>query len=196
MKYVIPVILGLMAMGCATPKGATFAEQRDYVTKMHDDTLAELFSRDPVFKEKLDRSAGHGVFSNIGTNLILVTTEGGFGVVVDKETGTKTYMRMAGGGLGIGMGAKDCRLVFIFRSKSDVSRFIAGQWTVGADADAAAKAGDQGGEASGTVKTGGAEIYTLTKNGIALSATVGGTRFYRDDYLNEPATETASANEP
>ena len=45
------------------------------------------------------------MFSNIGTNLLLITTEGGYGVAVDHETGKRTYMKMAGAGLGIGIGA-------------------------------------------------------------------------------------------
>lgn len=192
MRYTLLLVLGLSAVGCATPKGASFAERRDYVSKMHDDTLAELYAREPIAREKVARAAGHGVFSNIGTNLVLVTTEGGYGVVVDHATDERTFMRMAGGGLGIGLGAKDVRLVMIFSTPAALEEFRTGKWTVGADADAAAKAGDQGAEASGTVKTGDVEIYTVTRNGIALSATVGGTRFYRDHYLNEGAPRPAA----
>jgi hypothetical protein len=62
---------------------------------MHDQTLEKLYASEPVAREKIKHSAGHAVFSNIGTNLILVTTEGGYGVVIDKG-GNKTFMRMAG----------------------------------------------------------------------------------------------------
>jgi lipid-binding SYLF domain-containing protein len=192
MRCMSVAILGLLMVGCSTPKGTSFAERRQYVMNMHDDALKELFEREPVAREKIDRAPGHGVFSNIGTNVIFVSTEGGYGVVVDKATGKKSFMRMVGGGLGIGLGAKDTRLVFIFNSKAALESFMQGDWTVGADADAAAKVDDQGGEASGTVKTGDVEIYTITRNGLALSTTVSGTRFYLDRHLNSTDSPTSS----
>jgi lipid-binding SYLF domain-containing protein len=185
MRYAVILALSLISLGCAFPKrGATLAERRHEVMKMHDDALDELYARDPIAKEKIEAAARHGVFSNIGTNLLLVTTEGGYGVAVDHQTGERSYMKMAGAGLGIGIGAKDTRLVFIFRSEPALAAFTSGSWAAGADADAAAKVVDAGGEQSVTAKTGDVEIYTITRNGLAVSATVSGTRFYRDGYLN------------
>ena len=192
MRYALVLMLAFFCVGCAFPKrGATLAERRNEVMKMHDNALEELYARDPIAKEKIDRSAGYGVFSNIGTNLLLITTEGGYGVAVDGETGQKTYMKMAGAGLGLGIGAKDTRLVFIFQSELALEEFKSGSWAAGADADAAAKVSEAGGEQSVTAKTGDVEIYTITRNGLALSATINGTRFYRDRYLNsKPGSAT------
>jgi len=195
MRYALLLVLGMLCVGCAHPKGSTLAERRNQVMMMHDNALDELYQRDPVAREKVENAAGHAAFSNIGTNLILVSTEGGYGVAVDHDTGEKTYMKMAGGGLGIGIGAKDTRLIFIFQSEFALREFQSGKWSAGADADAAAKVADEGGEQSGTIKTGDVEIYTITKNGLALSATVSGTRFYRDNYLNgsKPAERVETA---
>jgi lipid-binding SYLF domain-containing protein len=202
MRYAILIVLGLSSVGCAFPKrGATLDERRGEVMKMHDNALDELYARDPIAKEKIAHAAGHGVFSNIGTNILIVSTEGGYGVVEDHKTKERTYMKMAGAGLGIGIGAKDTRLVFIFQSEHALASFKSGTWTAGADADAAAKVSNEGGEQSGTLKTGDVEIYTITRNGLALSATVSGTRFYRDGYLNQtpaapepPRVETATTD--
>src|SRR5688500_20386499 len=112
MRYALILALSLMCVGCAFPKrGATVAERRKEVMKMHDNALEELYARDPIAKEKIENAAGHGVFSNIGTNLLLVTTEGGYGVAVDHLTGERTYMKMAGAGLGLGIeiGRAACR---------------------------------------------------------------------------------------
>jgi lipid-binding SYLF domain-containing protein len=198
MRYLILIVLGLSCVGCAFPKrGATLAERRNEVMKMHDDALEELYARDPIAREKIEHAAGHGVFSNIGTNLLLVTTEGGYGVVVDHESDDRTYMKMAGAGLGIGIGAKDTRLIFIFQSEHAMEGFKSGSWSAGADADAAAKVSEAGGEQSVTAKTGDVEVYTITRNGLALSATINGTRFYRDGYLNSgsPAKSDTPARE-
>ena len=54
--------------------------------------------------------------------------------------------------------------------------------------DAAAKTGDKGGAASGTATVKniqGMEIYQFTKHGLALQATVQGTKYWRDDKLNQ-----------
>jgi hypothetical protein len=82
-----------------------------------------------------------------------------------------------------------------------MDEFMSGSWAAGADADAAAKVSDAGGEQSVTAKTGDVEIYTITRNGLALSATINGTRFYRDNYLNSkpksaetPKVETADVD--
>lgn len=188
MRHALILMLAFFCVGCAFPKrGATLADRRNEVMKMHDDALEELYARDPIAKEKVESAPGHAVFSNIGTNLLLVTTEGGYGVAVDRKTGERTYMKMAGAGLGIGIGAKDTRLIFIFQTEHALAAFKSGSWAAGADADAAAKVSEAGGEQSVTAKTGDVEIYTITRNGLALSATVSGTRFYRDRYLNSSA---------
>jgi lipid-binding SYLF domain-containing protein len=197
MRYVLLLALCLCSVGCAFPKrGATLADRRNEVMKMHDDALQELYARDPIAKEKIENAAGHGVFSNIGTNLLLVTTEGGYGVAVDHKTKERTYMKMAGAGLGIGIGAKDTRLIFIFQTEHALADFMSGSWAAGADADAAAKVADAGGEQSVTAKTGDVEIYTITRNGLALSATVSGTRFFRDNYLNSTPSTPAEPPQP
>ena len=47
-------------------------------------------------------------------------------------------------GVGLGLGAKDYRSVFIFHDKATLDKFINEGWEFGGDADAAAKASDKG----------------------------------------------------
>ncbi len=54
-------------------------------------------------------------------NLIFASAGGGYGVVVDNSTGNRTYMKMALGGIGLGLGVKDCRQVLIFKSRDPLS---------------------------------------------------------------------------
>jgi lipid-binding SYLF domain-containing protein len=95
-------------------------------------------------------------------------------------------MKMGEFGVGLGLGLKDFRAVFIFRDRGVMNTWIYDGWEWGAEADAAAKSGDQGGAATaaGNVVS-GVEVYQFTKSGIALSATVSGTKYWRDDELNE-----------
>ena len=44
--------------------------------------------------------------------------------------------------------------------------------------------GDKGGEASGEGAIGDVKVYALTETGLALQATVTGTKYYKYDELN------------
>ena len=118
-------------------------------------------------------------------NIILVSAGGGYGVVVDNSTGNRTYMKMALGGIGLGLGAKDYRQVLIFKSKETLNKFIESGWEFGGHADAAAKAGESGGELSGAAAIGSdIEAYSMTESGLALQATIAGTKYWKDKDLN------------
>ena len=91
---------------------------------------------------------------------------------------------MGEAGIGFGAGVKDFRALFIFKSKAIMDRFLESGWQVGAHADAAAKAGEKGGAVSGEALADGIIIYQLTENGLALQATVKGTKYWTDDSLN------------
>ena len=62
---------------------------------------------------------------------------------------------------------------------------VAGVVMVGGHADAAAVAGDKGGEASGEGDIHeGITVYSMTESGLALQATVTGTKYWKDKKLN------------
>ena len=56
--------------------------------------------------------------------------------------------------------------------------------SVGGQADAAAKAGDLGGSVSGEAILDNVTVYQLTQSGLALQATIKGTRYWQDTDLN------------
>jgi lipid-binding SYLF domain-containing protein len=181
---ILPAVAALA--GCATSKGSTPEEKRQYSLKMRDEALADLYKEMPQVRERVAKAAGYGAFSNIGTNVIFVSTGGGFGVITDNATGKTTYMKMGELGVGLGLGVKDFRAIFVFYDKGAMEKFITSGWEWGGEADAAAKTGDQGGavSAAGNLNK-GVEVYQITKNGIALSATVSGTKYWPDTDLNE-----------
>ena len=94
-------------------------------------------------------------------------------------------MRMAMLGVGVGMGVKDFRAVIIFKNQDALDTFVEKGWEFGGHADAAAKSGEKGAEASAAAEvTGNMEIYNFTESGIALQATVAGTKYWKDKALN------------
>jgi lipid-binding SYLF domain-containing protein len=94
-------------------------------------------------------------------------------------------MKMALGGIGLGLGAKDYRQVLIFNSEKVLKKFVESGWEFGGHADAAAKAGESGGELSAEGAIGSdIEAYSMTESGLALQATVAGTKYWKDKGLN------------
>jgi len=181
------LLLGVVGclMSCATPKGVTKQEQRDYVLNMKDETLAKLYGEKPETKSMIKKAAGYGVFSNIGTHIFLLAGGSGYGVVVDNATGKRTYMKMRSVGFGLGLGVKDFRAVFIFKNERVLDDFVNKGWEFGGQADAAAKSGEKGGAAGGEAYVeSGIDIYQMTEAGIALQATIAGTKYWKDKDLN------------
>jgi lipid-binding SYLF domain-containing protein len=163
-------------------------EERAKIDKKSAGVLEDLYKLDPSTKAKVEKSVGYAVFSNVGVNLFVVAAAGGSGKVVENHNGGKvTYMKMGSAGVGIGLGVKDFRAVFVFTDKEKLTNFIEKGWDFGAEADAAAKADDAGGAAATAGNlSGGVEVFQITKSGLALQATLNGTKYWKDDDLNPP----------
>ena len=163
------------------------AEQgRESIQEMRTEVLAALFTEAPGAEEVLEQAAGYAVFSSVGVNVLLVSTARGGGIIKDNATGEEAYMKMLSVGGGVGMGVKDYRLVFVFDNQEVLHTFITEGWTASAQADAAAKHEDEG-DATGLAfdVAPGVYLYQMTEAGIALQATIQGTKFSLDDDLNE-----------
>ncbi|MEE4658860.1 MAG: hypothetical protein V2J89_00225 [Halieaceae bacterium] len=170
----------------AQPALADKAEkQREKIQKMRQEVLTRLYEEQPETRDIIASAEGYGVFSNVGINVILFSAGGGNGVVVDNKSGAQTYMNMASAGVGIGLGVKDFRAVFVFHSRKALNNFIDYGWDFSGQADAAAKTTDKGveGSAAGTVVN-GVSVYQLTEAGLALQATLQGTKYWKSDKLN------------
>lgn len=162
------------------------AEQRKAINTESQETLNMLYKAYPSSKNDIKQAYGYATFSNIGVNLVFFSAEGGSGVAVNNKTGKKTYMKMASGGIGIGLGVKDFRAIFVFDTKSVLDSFVDSGWEANAQADAAAKSDKKGGALEGAITVQpGMRLYKLTKNGLALQATIQGTKYWKDDDLNK-----------
>lgn len=178
-------ILAIIVSGCVSPDGATVGERQRAVQEMRAATLARLYDIHPSAREQIAKAEGYGVFSNVGINLIFLSAANGYGVVRDQKTGATAYMKMVSGGIGVGLGAKDFRGVFVFTSRSALKHFVEHGWDASAQADAAAKSGGKGGAAAGAVDVApGIKLYQITETGLALQATIQGTKYWRDDDLS------------
>lgn len=180
----ICIILALVISGCATTGGKTPDEKRQAILSMKKEVLSDLYKVKPDVKAQLSSAPGYAVFSNTNVNIILASFGGGYGVVKNNKTGKHTYMKMGEVGIGLGIGAKDFRLIFVFHNKDSMNRFVESGWAFGAQADAAAKASDKGAAVGGEITVDNMTIYQMTESGLALQATIKGTKFWKDDSLN------------
>jgi len=161
-------------------------QQRAKIHKMASDTLAELYKLHPDSRQAIQKSAGYAVFSNMGVNLLLLSTAHGGGEAINSKTKQETFMKMMSVGAGLGAGVKNFRVIFAFETDKALADFIDSGWEGSAQADAAAKAGDKGGAYSGATMLGpGVWVYQITKGGLALQATLQGTKYSKDDDLNK-----------
>ena len=177
------LLLTVFVTACAAP-GATKVDKRNHINTMHDEVLAELYRARPETRDELQHAPAYAVFSNINVNVLYVSAGNGFGLLRDNSLNTKTYMRMGEAGLGLGLGIKDFRAVFVFQNRAVMKQFIEQGWTFSAQADAAAKADEKGGSVGGEVLFNGIKVYQLTESGVLLQASVKGTKFWRDPELN------------
>ncbi len=153
--------------------------------KTSNETLKLLYKYAPEARKMVLRSYGYATFTNFGVNIILFSAEGGKGLAHNNRTKTNTYMNMASGGIGLGLGVKDFRAVFLFKDKKAFDGFVNSGWEANAQADAAAKAGKQGGAVNAAITVApGVRLYKLTQSGLAIQATIQGTKYWKDEDLN------------
>jgi len=180
-----PVAALLLAACTATGvNSGTVEERREAILNMRQEVLTELFSLRPDLRSQVSEAAGYAVFTNANINVILASFGGGVGITRNNATREDTYMRMGEIGIGIGAGVQDFRAVFIFHSEPALERFLDVGLSFGGSADAAARAGDLGAAVSGNAIADNVSVYQLTQSGLALQATVRGTRYWRHGELN------------
>ena len=184
MRIVAIAMLAVLMSACVTHRGSTPAQKRSAIQQMADEVLADLYARKQSARAEVAAAPGYAVFSNASVNVILASVGGGYGVVRDNGPAGDTYMRMGELGIGIGAGVKDYRVVLVFHDAQTMRDFIESGWAFGGHADAAAKAGDKGGAIGGEAVVDDVSVYQLTESGLALQATVKGTKFWRDPDLN------------
>ena len=178
------VALLFLLNACATNHGHRPEDKRRAIIDMQKETLAELYKVRPQAKSQIASAPGYAVFSNANVNIIFASFGGGYGVVQSAGDQNRTYMKMGELGLGLGMGVKDFRAVFVFHDQETMQRFIESGWEFGGHADAAAKASDMGAAVGGEALLDNITVYQLTEAGLALQATVKGTKYWKDDALN------------
>ena len=111
----------------------------------------------------------------------------GYGVAEDHATGKHTFMRMSSNSLALGVSAQEGKLVLIFKDKATYDKFTGGTFEWGSTASAGAKGNKSGGmNDSAGAASNQITVYQLTDSGFALTANLGGARFWPDASMTSP----------
>lgn len=155
-------------------------ERREEIMAMAKSTIADI-REDEVAGDLYDEAYGYAVFDTTKGGFI-VTGAGGTGVAMRKNGGNPVYMHLGSGGVGLGAGLENYKLVMLFQDKDTYDRFTEGAWSAGASAQAAA-----GGEGRAAVAkfVNGVAVYHLTDKGVIAQVDVSGVKFWPSDRLNE-----------
>jgi lipid-binding SYLF domain-containing protein len=151
---------------------------------MAQDSLKQLLAESDNAKREYKASGLYAVFKTTKVGA-LVTGAGGSGVAVDPGTGQCVYMHMGAGGVALGGGFQQYKLVFLFADHDAFGRFVDGGWDGNTTAEAVA--GKAAKEATSNFAD-ATSVYQLTDKGLIAQADVTLMRFWKDH--DAPATDS------
>jgi len=157
----------------------SLTERRQEILDMSKATIAEL-RKDKSASELVSSAYGQAVFDTTKGGFI-VTGAGGTGVATRKNGGDPVYMHLGAGGVGLGAGLENYKLIMLFENEDTYERFVDGAWTAGASAQAAA---GRDGAATVAKFVNGVAVYHVTDKGVIAQADVTGVKFWPSDKLN------------
>jgi lipid-binding SYLF domain-containing protein len=190
MKAVRTTVITIAALALILPTTTLFAEdwkdlenesKRMKINETADAALNVVLSGNDKAKELFDNSYGWAAFDNLKI-AIGISGGGGQGVAVEKASGKRTYMKMGTAGIGLGIGGQSYQVVFFFQDSGTFDNFVEKGWK--ADASAQAAAGKEGANVTTGFKNGIA-VWQITDKGLMASADVTGTKYFKNDKLNE-----------
>jgi lipid-binding SYLF domain-containing protein len=164
-------------------------ELRAEVLEIRTEVLNRLFAEEPQTKEMINRAVGYAAFSNHGFNFGVVSSANGKGLAHDNGANKDIYMHMYSLGTGFGLGIKKFSAVFIFHSRQAFDQFVTEGWDFSGQADVAATTDKEDGGQPGALDESialmdGVSVYQLTEKGLALQATLQGTKYWKNKDLN------------
>ena len=169
------VVLGIIVSACAGGLVGSKEKKLAYFNSLEQDTLARLIKERPQAKQELAESVGYLVAEQKVLKVPMFGAGGGAGVVVEKATGKRSYLRIPELQFGAGWGGRAEKIVLVFQDIDKLRDLAEGKWHAGIEAEAAAKAGDVGVAGSGSttdLMKKGYSTYVLTDAGVSATATV------------------------
>jgi len=168
--YSIFVIGFMLLASCASPAPEKQGPTRDKLDEIGDKTIAAFIAAKPQLQELLNKSVGYTVVNMSITKIPVVGTGVGYGVVIDRRTGTRSYIRVTQFEIGGGIGTEKYKVLIIFDDAKLLDKAIVGAWHYDAGAQATAGVGSADTSASRSAK--GYQAFKLTESGTCVRVTV------------------------
>jgi lipid-binding SYLF domain-containing protein len=166
---VVAVALAILT-GCATLSPEEREARRAELDQMGDETVAALLETKPQLREVLDESVGYAVVDMKVTKIPVFGAGGGYGVVVDKRTNTRSYIKVSRFEIGGGLGAQKFKVIVIFEDGKLLDRAASGAWHYEAGAEAAAGTASTEGHVTKSGK--GYHAYKFAEGGAVATVTI------------------------
>lgn len=186
-------VTALLLGGCASTGGSTQTsgqpsklsaaekeKQRGAVLSFAQESLEKLYAVNPDTISQIESAPGYAVFDISAVNIIMFVGQTGKGVLVNNKTKAPTFMKAVRAGTGPGLGYREMRQIFVFKSEAAMEQFAVGN-EAGGDVSAAVTVGKQGGQMSFNPYI---DVYQITEKGFTLEAQWGGTVYVADPDLN------------
>jgi len=156
--------------GCTTLSVEERDARRAELDAMADTTIETLLETKPQSREVLDRSLGYIVIDMKVTKIPMVGAGSGLGVVVDRRTNTRSYLKVSRFEVGGGLGAQKFKAIIVFDDGKLLERAAAGTWRYDAGAELAAGTASSDGSMQAAPK--GFQAYRLVEGGALATVTV------------------------
>jgi lipid-binding SYLF domain-containing protein len=176
MRAIVWLAAGALApglIGCAAPRGETADQRKAWADRMADETLSELRQNEQTAARLDEQSVALGVFEVININALIFSTTGGYGVIIDRESGERTYVEVLGGGPGLGAGFTRARSVYVLRTRDIAEAFQRGVVSWNGEGELAWRPAGRGFsmDGVGTLQR-STEAYHDIRHGISVGASV------------------------
>ena len=168
-------------------KQEKIAKQREAFDQNKSIAINEMYNAYPESKAKMSKSYAYAAFAHTGVNLFVLASGNGGGKAHNNKTGAEVYVKMISAGVGVGIGFKKYYAVFLFANKAAYDNFLESGWGGDTQADATGdtgKEGEGGSVAVGMTVAPGVTLYQIADKGLAVQATLQGTKFVVADELN------------
>lgn len=176
--YLVSALMTMLAITVAACAGGLVGSKEEklaYFESLEKDTLVSLVKQQPGTEQELAQSIGYAVIEKRVVKVPVIGAGGGAGVVVEKASGKKSYLRVPELQFGWGWGGRAEKVILIFQDVEKLRDLADGMWKAGIAAEAAAKAGDvgaAGGRGTGDLMKKGFTTYVLTDAGVSATATI------------------------
>jgi lipid-binding SYLF domain-containing protein len=169
-RLALVVLVPAVLSGCATLSPEERDAKRAELDEMGERAVATLLEKDPQLKAVIDRSVGYVVVDMTSTKIPIFGAGSGFGVVVDKRSNTRSYLKVSHFEVGGGLGAQKFKVIIVFSDGKLLDRVASGAWHYQAGAEVVA--GSERAEGSVATSDKGYEAFRLTENGAVMTVTV------------------------